>query len=875
MKRLLPLLLCGLPVSLGHAAELKTPGDRMFAEYFKIETKRLADSCLAEIETLDDWNAKKDLYRKQLHEMLGLDPLPERTPLQATVTGTVQHDEFEVRNLHFQSSPGLYVTGNLYVPKNLTAPAPTILYVCGHGRVKIDGIDYGNKTYYQHHGAWFARNGYVCLTIDTIQLGELSGIHHGTYRHGMWWWNSRGYSPAGVEAWNCIRALDYLTSLDVVDKNRLGVTGRSGGGAYSWWIATLDERIKVAAPVAGITDLQNHVVDGVVEGHCDCMYHVNTYGWDFAQVAALVAPRPLLILNTDDDGIFPLDGVNRLFTKVRRIYELHGKKSSLGLVITPGGHGDSQELRVPAFNWFNKHLKGKSVLIDKPATKLFQPQQLKVFGNAPKDERTTTIHDTFSRIATDDTKAKRPEIMADLRSKTFGGWPKRGGRLQLAKVSDTVRDGVRLAAYDFDSQPGIRLRMHVAHKADLAKGAPVHLQVLNDNQVEDIAGQLEFVAEHPGVYVALSPRGIGPTRLTQNQKHLTQTRRRFMLLGQTLAGQQVWDVRRCIRALRTLERCAGAPLELWGTGDSASLVTLASLFEKEISRLNLSGYPASDREQPDFLNISRFATTAQLLDLAKRKTEVKTLDQTTNIPGEKTAWHNFDRYDFKLGDADCHVVTPNTAAPGRPWVWRARFWGHEPQADLALLAKGWHVVYCEVGALFGSPAAVERWDRFYDFLTTQHGFATKASLEGMSRGGLIIYNWAASNPDKVAAIYGDAPVCDFKSWPAGRGVGKGSLGTWKQCLAAYGFTEAEAVAYKGNPIDRLAPLAKAGIPILHVVGDADKVVPITENSDIIEQRYKALGGKIHVIHKPGVGHHPHSLKDPEPIVEFFLAHAPR
>ena len=875
MKRLLPLLLCGLAVSLGHAAELKTPGDRMFAEYFKIETKRLADSCLAEIETLDDWNAKKDLYRKQLHEMLGLDPLPERTPLQATVTGTVQHDEFEVRNLHFQSSPGLYVTGNLYVPKNLTAPAPTILYVCGHGRVKIDGIDYGNKTYYQHHGAWFARNGYVCLAIDTIQLGELSGIHHGTYRHGMWWWNSRGYTPAGVEAWNCIRALDYLTSLDVVDKNRLGVTGRSGGGAYSWWIATLDERIKVAAPVAGITDLQNHVVDGVVEGHCDCMYHVNTYGWDFAQVAALVAPRPLLILNTDDDGIFPLDGVNRLFTKVRRIYELHGKKSSLGLVITPGGHGDSQELRVPAFNWFNKHLKGKSVLIDKPATKLFQPQQLKVFGNAPKDERTTTIHDTFSRIATDDTKAKRPEIMADLRSKTFGGWPKRGGRLQLAKVSDTVRDGVRLAAYDFDSQPGIRLRMHVAHKADLAKGASVHLQVLNDNQVEDIAGQLEFVAEHPGVYVALSPRGIGPTRLTQNQKHLTQTRRRFMLLGQTLAGQQVWDVRRCIRALRTLERCAGAPLELWGTGDSASLVTLASLFEKEISRLNLSGYPATDREQPDFLNISRFATTAQLLDLAKRKTEVKTLDQTTNIPGEKTAWHNFDRYDFKLGDADCRVVTPNTAAPGKPWVWRARFWGHEPQADLALLAKGWHVVYCEVGALFGSPAAVERWDRFYDFLTTQHGFATKAALEGMSRGGLIIYNWAASNPGKVAAIYGDAPVCDFKSWPAGRGVGKGSLGTWKQCLAAYGFTEAEAVAYKGNPIDRLAPLAKAGIPILHVVGDADKVVPITENSDIIEQRYKALGGKIHVIHKPGVGHHPHSLKDPEPIVEFFLAHAPR
>ena len=235
---------------LGQAAEMKTPGDRMFARYFENETKRLAKADLAEIRTLGDWNEKKNEYRRQLRELLGLDPLPKRTPLQVKITGTVQHDEFEVRKLHYQSSPGLYVTGNLYVPKKLTAPAPAILYVCGHGRVQIDGVNYGNKTHYQHHGAWFARNGYVCLTIDTIQLGELEGIHHGTYRHRMWWWNSRGYTPAGVEAWNGIRAIDLLESLDFVDKNRIGVTGRSGGGAYSWWIATLDERIKAAAPVA-------------------------------------------------------------------------------------------------------------------------------------------------------------------------------------------------------------------------------------------------------------------------------------------------------------------------------------------------------------------------------------------------------------------------------------------------------------------------------------------------------------------------------------------------------------------------------------------------------------------------------------------------
>jgi cephalosporin-C deacetylase-like acetyl esterase len=111
-------------------------------------------------------------------------------------------------------------------------------------------------------------------------MGEIEGIHHGTYRYGMWWWNARGYSSAAVEAWNCIRALDYLETRPEVDANRFGVTGRSGGGAYSWWVAALDERIKVAVPVAGITSLQNHVVDGCVEGHCDCMYQVNTYRWD-------------------------------------------------------------------------------------------------------------------------------------------------------------------------------------------------------------------------------------------------------------------------------------------------------------------------------------------------------------------------------------------------------------------------------------------------------------------------------------------------------------------------------------------------------------------------------------------------------------------
>jgi len=240
--------------------------------------------------------------------------------------------------------------------------------------------------------------------------------------------------------------------------------------------------------------------------------------------------------------------------------------------------------------------------------------------------------------------------------------------------------------------------------------------------------------------------------------------------------------------------------------------------------------------------------------------------------GDKTNWHGYDRYQFKVEDAACWVVVPKKPAAGKPWIWRARFWGHEPQADLVLLEKGFHVGYCDVGGLFGSPEAVKRWNAFYKVVTERHGLSKKPALEGMSRGGLIIYNWAAANPDKVSCIYGDAPVCDFKSWPGGKGKGKGSGGTWQGCLKVYGMTEEEGLKFKGNPIDNLQPLAKAGVPLLHVVGDADNVVPVAENTAIIEERYKKLGGQITVIHKPKCGHHPHSLKDPKPIVEFVVKH---
>jgi len=240
-------------------------------------------------------------------------------------------------------------------------------------------------------------------------------------------------------------------------------------------------------------------------------------------------------------------------------------------------------------------------------------------------------------------------------------------------------------------------------------------------------------------------------------------------------------------------------------------------------------------------------------------------------------WQGYTRHTFITDGCSAWVVEPKTALPGKPWSWCLEFPDSftERCAAPQLLAAGFHHAHIAVGNTFGSPVAMKHFVAFHAALV-EKGLAPQAALIGISRGGLYSYRFASENPDKVAVIYGDAPVCDFRSWPGGKGMGKGSPKDWAALMKLYEFpSEEDALAYLGNPIDVLSTLAEAGIPLIHVVGDADDVVPVAENTAIVEQRYRALKGTIEVIHKAGVGHHPHGLDDPTPVVDFIVGHTTR
>lgn len=658
-------LLCGILLRQGIvAAEAPAIGEPNLPTYFDQQVIGIEGKSRWEHVNKDNWPALHDQARSELAEMLGVDLKAERTDIKATKTGEFEHEGIVVEKLHFQSRPGLYVTANLYRPKVVEKPLPTVLYVCGHSSMVKGGISYGNKTGYEHHGVWYAREGFVCLIIDTVQLGEIPGEHHGTYRLGKWWWMARGYTPAGVEAWAGIRALDYLETRPEVDKTRFGIAGRSGGGAYSWFVAALDDRVKCAVPTAGITTLRNHVVDGCVSGHCDCMFFVNTFRWDYDQLAALVAPRALLVTNTDKDGIFPIDGVFDIYQSTRRVYKALGAEQNIGLHIAEGPHKDMQPLNTGEFHWMKRHLQGASLMdtTERPAVKGIPMEKLRVFEKLPDDQINTRVDEVFvpTAVAVDPPRDKaswetlRDRWMKSLKDRVFRGWEEENTVHPIVREPASVtRDDITMTTWQLttpgsaaEGGTGTILLFH-GSKIQPSELQLVVLHVLDDTGWKDLVNTYGPVFSEGFAGVTVSqpdakafeqekrmltgmkwgmayycPRGTGPRGLAADEKTRTHQLRRYYLVGQTLEGEQVRDIRSAIKTVKGLDSLDAVPLWIQASRQQAVNALYASLFEDGITRLDLHEVPTSHRNGPVYLNVLKYLDVPQAVAMAAERTRV-------------------------------------------------------------------------------------------------------------------------------------------------------------------------------------------------------------------------------------------------------------
>ncbi len=605
------------------------PGDEMIQEYLHRATDEIHGRYLENVESLEDWETVRARYKEEYFYMLGLWPLPEKTPLKATVTGTLEGDGFVVDMIHYQSRPRLYVTGNLYRPKAVDEGKrlPAVLYVCGHAGQGRNG----NKTSFQSHGIWFARHGYVCLMVDTLQLGEIAAIHHGTYREGRWWWHSRGYTSAGVECWNGVRGIDYLLSRPDVDPERIAVTGISGGGAATFWIAAADERVRVAVPVSGMADLPSYVPYRVINGHCDCMFLYNTFRWPWTRIAGLVAPRPMLFVNSDEDRIFPMDANERVINRLESLYRLYGKGDFVDTVVSVGGHAYRQDIRQAVYRFINTHLKNDPRVIadsevdlitgKRPNQELpIEPEKLRVFptdADLPEDELNTTIDEHFVPVA----QVEPPEegqfeswkasLETELRRVTFRWFPERIPPARLI--------GDQPSAERLETEPGICFDAAPIEKAasppDTGGQIGRILLVVDGEGSGAVPDWVRRMKEPEDAIYVFAPRGIGPTRWTRKNPP-NYVERSHVLLGRTVAAGRIWDVIAVARFLRS-KHGGDASLHLLGEGGAGLLAAYAAVLEPEIDGALLRAPPLGHMEPdaPALLNVLRVCDVPDVLGM--------------------------------------------------------------------------------------------------------------------------------------------------------------------------------------------------------------------------------------------------------------------
>ncbi|MBP7141568.1 MAG: acetylxylan esterase [Opitutaceae bacterium] len=332
------------------------------ALYYHLNSEALSllakrDQQVGKIISKDDWRRQQEKVRHTLADIVG--PFPERTPLNARIVSTVEKTGYRIENIVFESQPGFYVTAALFLPRNLSGAAPTVLYASGHALS-------GYRSGYIPTILNLVKKGFVVFAWDPISQGErfqylgdtgkpLIGGNNAEHAYITQQAMLTGSSLARLVIWDGIRAVDYLLTRPEVDPRRLGITGRSGGGFQSLYIPAFDDRIYATAP-------ENHVCNntrilqkiGPRDGEQN-LFHMFARGIDHPDLLTARAPNPTLIIATTND-LFNIEGTRETFREVSRAYKAMGAPDNLKLIEDDAGHQSTTRNNETMYAFFQKQL---------------------------------------------------------------------------------------------------------------------------------------------------------------------------------------------------------------------------------------------------------------------------------------------------------------------------------------------------------------------------------------------------------------------------------------------------------------------------------------------------------------------------------------
>ncbi|HRU05601.1 MAG TPA: acetylxylan esterase [Candidatus Brocadiia bacterium] len=606
-------------------------------QYYKDLSARIARNALAGLTTRQDWEAGRAALKAEFMRSMGLDPMPAKCDLKPTNYGRFSGPGYSARKVAFQLLPDVWGSAIIFSPDPLpTAKAPGVLYCCGHYPIGVLG--------YQDHAIMWARRGYVCLIFDTIEQHDNPGEHHGLYFGERYDWISMGYSGAGGELWNTIRALDLLASLPEVDPSRLGATGNSGGGAQSFYAAVADDRIKALASSCGVTTHDYTLAHRNVMGHCDCIYNHNPYQRDTSEFAALIAPRPALFCYGIHDGLFNVPEYRAMIDRARRVYALYGCPDALRLFDYPGPHGYQPESVEEINAWFDRHVSGRPhpsvTRQDKPhpdqATTLFN-------GAPPSPDRLNLLPELLSRtgvLPLPNTPAEWPALRAaavkNLREQVFHAILRQPPAFAPERIGDW-RSGPdpnnRRQEYHAEIE-GVETWMCLFNRCDKTDTAVVSVADSDRCCMDALRHISDFVEDH--VLAVLEPRGSGFSHCPSRERDLL---RAGALTGVTPCMAMIQDLEVMMPFVRQHPFVQGKRIVLHGRGDAAVACLYHALMHEDIAGLALENLPSSHRRGGYILGILRIMDLPHALGLmAPRPVAVVNIGKMSNNHWAKRAY---------------------------------------------------------------------------------------------------------------------------------------------------------------------------------------------------------------------------------------------
>jgi cephalosporin-C deacetylase-like acetyl esterase len=554
------------------------------------------------LATIEDVNKRRSYVREQLLKDLG--GFPDRTPLNARVVGVLERPGYRIEKVIFESQPHFYVTANLYLPKTGHPPYPAILYPLGHERGGKT-----NATWQQMLGS-LATKGFVALAWDPVGQGERLQIFDEDLRESKVGNSTTEHMVVGTQCmlvgdhlarytiWDGMRALDYLLSRKEVDPARIGLTGNSGGGTHTAYIAALDDRIQVAAPSCYITSW-HLMLDTIGPQDAEQTFPLWLQeGLDYPDYLYAFAPKPYLLLSAIRD-FFPIAGARETFAEAEKVYSAIGEREKVGMFEADDGHGYNKSRRLAAYDWFGRWLKGARDTDPEPQIEMATPEELRCTATGQVStslggESVFTLNQ--KRLA--QLKASRLTRPADLPGKVREviRYEPPSGPLQVTSYGAITRSGYRIEKLIYESEPGIFIpSLLYVPDAGASKKAAV-LMVTGDGKAAS-ASEAEQFAASGTVVLSIDMRGTGETRVDTdvNSREFDHYFGDFnnimtaLLVGKTMAGMRALDISRGVDVLTSRKEVDPNQVYGYGKDEGALPLLYTTVLDGRIRRVVLDG----------------------------------------------------------------------------------------------------------------------------------------------------------------------------------------------------------------------------------------------------------------------------------------------